>query len=448
MTEPGPAEVTDVAEMTDVAATDEDTLYRPADGLALLGEYQGSDGGPAEPRFLVRRADGQVVRLSHLLYRVTSAVAAGGAEGGWNADQVAMLAGAELGRGLSADNIRYLVDGKLIPLGVVVKGSASQFAALPPAAPPAPEPRLKTRPGRPRWAPDRRQGWTAVIGLAGVLAIAATVAVVVADRSSAPSAPSASSGETASPAASASARASAPPAAQAGAWIAREVSPDATVSCDPTMCRELQQAGLPAAQLKPLPATAPDLGGSDVVIATAAVRDQFGSRLAAYYAPQVIASFGSGTARVDVRAVATSGAATFEAQLAAEHAAQRSAGQQLLGNKNIRPSTSARAALKAGQVDLRLLAILSALSHQVPLAVMRFSGAPGAGPGVPLFNAEITVPTAADQSTVLAALRAQQGMYRPAAVTSATTAGGQPGVTLRFDTPAPAGVVPYATQVP
>ena len=78
----------------------------------------------------------------------------------------------------------------------------------------------------------------------------------------------------------------------------------------------------------------------------------------------------------------------------------------------------------------------------MPVTVVRFSGAPGAGPDVPLFNAEITVSNAADQSTVLALLKAQQGVYRPAAVTAATTSGGQPAVTLRFDVPVPAEVQP------
>ncbi len=424
---------------TDVAETAEAALYRPADGLALLGEYQGSDKSAAEPRFLVRRGDGQVIRLSHLLYLVTAAIAAGAPDGGWNADQVAMRAGAELGRGLSADNIRFLAQGKLVPLGVVVTGSVKQFPdAVPdavPASPPASPPGPTTR---------RRRGRVAAIGAAAVLAVAAVTAVTVTltgHGTSAPAGGSAAASESTGASGGTGAQAAAGPA-QAAAWTAREVSPDTTVSCDPTMCRLLQQDGFAAARLKPLPVTAPDLLGSGVVVATPAIRSQFGSRLAAYYAPQVIASFGSGAARVDVRSVAPSGAAKFKAQLATEHAAQASAGQQMLGNTNIKTSTSARAALKAGQVDWRLLAILSALSHQVPVTVIRFSGAPGAGTGAPLFNAEITVSTTAAQSTVLTLLKAQQGVYRPAAASASTTGGGQPAVTLRFSAPTPAVVLP------
>ena len=50
-------------------------LLRPAEGLRLLGEYQGS--GFTEPRFLVRRGDGQVIQLSRLLYLVTAAIVEG-----------------------------------------------------------------------------------------------------------------------------------------------------------------------------------------------------------------------------------------------------------------------------------------------------------------------------------------------------------------------------------
>ena len=46
---------------------------RPAAGLSLLGEYHGDDF--AEPRFLVRRSDGQIIQLSRLLYLVAVAIA-------------------------------------------------------------------------------------------------------------------------------------------------------------------------------------------------------------------------------------------------------------------------------------------------------------------------------------------------------------------------------------
>jgi hypothetical protein len=221
---------------------------------------------------------------------------------------------------------------------------------------------------------------------------------------------------------------------QAAAWVAQQVSPDVTVSCDPGMCRQLQRDGFPVARLKPLPPSARILRDSGVVVATSAIRSQFGLRLATVYAPQVIASFGSGATRVDVRTIAPAGASSFRTQLDAEQTALASAGRQLLGNKNIRAATSAQAALRGGQVDARLLTILSLLSAQMPVLLLGFTGAPGAGLGAPLRGAEIGVTSSAAQSAVVALLDAQQSPYRPTVAAEAD--GSRPVVALRFDAPA------------
>ena len=63
-----------------------------------------------------------------------------------------------------------------------------------------------------------------------------------------------------------------------------------------------------------------------MVLATAAVRGMFGSRLADVYAPDVLASFGTGQARVDVRIVAPDGALAYRASLTADVAARQAAG--------------------------------------------------------------------------------------------------------------------------
>jgi hypothetical protein len=111
-----------------------------------------------------------------------------------------------------------------------------------------------------------------------------------------------------------------------------------------------------------------------------------------------------------------------------------SAGRQLLGNKNMQASSGAQAALRAGQVDARLLAILALLSAQLPVRLVSFSSAPGAGPGVPLRAAELSAVSPASRSAVLALLAAQQSPYRPAV---AVARGGSSSViALRFDAPA------------
>jgi putative peptide zinc metalloprotease protein len=99
---------------------------RLADGVELLGEYKGS--GYAQPPSLVRRADGQVIQVSPLLYRVACRI-----DGSRDLAAIAELVSADLGRSLTADQVGYLITAKLLPLGVVAAGEAP--AAAPKANP-------------------------------------------------------------------------------------------------------------------------------------------------------------------------------------------------------------------------------------------------------------------------------------------------------------------------
>jgi putative peptide zinc metalloprotease protein len=99
---------------------------RLADGIELLGEFKNS--GVTEPPSLVRRADGQVLQLSRLVYLVASLL-----DGSRGPDVIAAKASADLGRTLSAEQAGYLITAKLAPLGIVA--SARGPAALPTARP-------------------------------------------------------------------------------------------------------------------------------------------------------------------------------------------------------------------------------------------------------------------------------------------------------------------------
>src|SRR5215208_2834715 len=83
-----------------------------APGTELIGEYEGS--GFREPVFLVRRSDGQVIQLSRLLYLVASET-----DGQKDFGLIAERVSSEFGRTLSADNIRFLVENKLQPQGIL-----------------------------------------------------------------------------------------------------------------------------------------------------------------------------------------------------------------------------------------------------------------------------------------------------------------------------------------
>ncbi|HSO16003.1 MAG TPA: hypothetical protein VLS95_08625 [Arthrobacter sp.] len=104
-----------------VSAQAAGTLEAPvrADGVQLLGETKGS--GYREAPSLVRRADGQTLQLTPLLYLVLEAI-----DGTRGLEEIASRASAASGRLISAENIRTLIDTQLLPLGLLRLADGSQ----------------------------------------------------------------------------------------------------------------------------------------------------------------------------------------------------------------------------------------------------------------------------------------------------------------------------------
>jgi hypothetical protein len=229
--------------------------------------------------------------------------------------------------------------------------------------------------------------------------------------------------------------------AAAAAWAASQLSGGAIMACDPAMCAVLAQHGIAAGNLLILRPGTPDPLGSDVVLATAAVRELFGTRLASVYAPELLASFGTGPARIDVRAVAPDGAAAYWAAIAADLRARQLAGRELLRDPLITFRPAARAQLVAGQVDARLLTTLDTLAASEPVRVTAFTDdGPGAGPDPPLRAAELTASNATARK-MLAFFRAQRPPYLFAHAAIAALPGGESVLTVEFAAPAPLGLL-------
>ena len=219
--------------------------------------------------------------------------------------------------------------------------------------------------------------------------------------------------------------------AQAAAWIAGQVSGNAIVACYPGMCAALQEQGVAAGRLMPLrSATASPRGASVLVTSPSA-----GGQLAGQYAPALIASFGSGGNRVEVRAVEPGGVSAYRAALRADLAARRAAGSQLLRNSHIRFNGPGTAQLRAGDVDTRLLATLAALASQYSFRVTGFGDA---SPGVPVLFREVGITgVGRGLATALAMIRAQNPPYLPAHAAVV----GQTGLSIEFAAPGPLGLL-------
>ena len=223
------------------------------------------------------------------------------------------------------------------------------------------------------------------------------------------------------------------------AWVAHEVSRTATVACDPAMCRALEASGVE--KLLVLGPATSDPRRSQLIIATAAVRQQFGASLGSAYAPSVIASFGSGSARVDIRVVAPNGPAAYEAALNTDVQNRKQAGAELLGSPRVVAAASARRQMLAGQVSSQLLIVMTSLATLHPVDILAFGdSAPGASAGIPLRSAELSENDgAAVVQKWLSFLRVQKNPYLPA-VMQTTRVDGQPVLLIEFAAPTPLGL--------
>jgi hypothetical protein len=218
--------------------------------------------------------------------------------------------------------------------------------------------------------------WLTPAAAATVVAAVIAGSAVLSDVMFRPKAP----GPTPSAVVGASPSASAAAATNAAVtWILHQVSRTATVSCDQLVCAALARGGF--LNLDPLGPTSNDPLGATLVVATADIRARYGSRLASVYAPVILASFGSGSARVDIRWVYPGGTAAYNADERSALHARRAADTQLLKNSRIALSAKARTQLRSGNIDPLLPLLIGQMAHYHPVRIVDFvDQSPGGGP--------------------------------------------------------------------
>jgi hypothetical protein len=228
-------------------------------------------------------------------------------------------------------------------------------------------------------------------------------------------------------------------------WILQQVSRAAIVSCDPQVCTDLVNSGFPPANVLTLGPGSTDPLGSDLVVATAAIRAQFGGRLASVYAPAVIASFGSGNAKIDIRLVFPGGTASYLAVQQAALRARKAADAQLLANSRITVSATARAQLLSGDIDPRLPQLIAAMAASHPVHIMDFvDQSPGGGPASLLRSVDLAtvdstahLTRAAYLGWIQAFINAQRAQYLPAWAQQVTLRTGQHVLRIGYSAPSP-----------
>jgi hypothetical protein len=252
-----------------------------------------------------------------------------------------------------------------------------------------------------RQAPTRRRGRTiALVAAAAVVVAAGPIAIVLSRHTAAPPDGSGSTLRN-----------------TAAAWIAQQVSPNDVVSCDLAMCQTLEAYGVSTGNLLVMNPGDDHLQNSEVVVSTATIRHLFGSRLDSDYAPTVIASFGSGKAKIEVRVVASHGAKVYLSQIGSDLRQRKTLGSALATYSPLVLPTAAKGQMDAGQVDSRILIMFSPLLHQAgSITVLGFGDSgPGASPDVPLRSVYLAETGGmAHVREVLALLHAQKYPFRPA----------------------------------
>jgi len=310
--------------------------------------------------------------------------------------------------------------------------SPRQLAAVEPARadlPAQPQPRVPEAPG------SRRYRTSALIAAVVVLLGAGSLAVAKSLHSSR---------HTAAHPPTRAAEIATRTRNEAAAWVAWQVSHSAVISCDHVMCLALRAHGVSPNDLDDVTSKAASPFNSQIVVATPAIRDLFGSRLASVYAPAVLASFGSGNARIDIRQIERSGAAGYESALQKD-LRQRKAFDDiaLLNTLQVVPSPSAHKQLAEGLVDARLGLLLEGMAAYLPqpVHIVTFGDlGPNAGAGIPFRSATLAGSTATLRS-MLAWVRSKNA--RPYTPTHAeiTQRGGRSVLIVAFAAPSPLGML-------
>ncbi|HWF79609.1 MAG TPA: hypothetical protein VN695_03430 [Streptosporangiaceae bacterium] len=235
--------------------------------------------------------------------------------------------------------------------------------------------------------------------------------------------------------------------ASAATWVAAQVDHGAKVACDPMTCQALADHGLPSQRLDDLARRAVGPLRAPILVDTPALRRQYGASLP-NRAPTVLAGFGLGADRITVRVLARHGGHAYVSALRADRKERQAAGASLLTSSQVTTARAARNALVAGDVDDRLLLVITALASQHPIDIVAFGRTwPGTSAGVPMRCAYLSEQDPAAYLTkavyvqaMISLLRAQPPTYRPVHIGLVRLAG-RSVLSIWYPAPSPLGLV-------
>jgi serine/threonine protein kinase len=233
--------------------------------------------------------------------------------------------------------------------------------------------------------------------------------------------------------------------AQAVNWIVQQASRADIVSCDSLVCQALVREGFPPANVLALGSGSNDPLGSTLVVATAAIEAQYGGRLASVYAPIVLASFGQGAAKINIRWLYPGGADKYQPVVQADLGYRKTADAQLLTNSQITVSPAAKAQLLTGDIDPRLPQLLALMAGFHPVDIVAFvDQSPGGGPAslmravdLATVDSKAHMTPAAYLAWIKGFIEAQRAQYLPVWTQQVTPPTGQSVLQIAYGAPSP-----------
>ena len=235
----------------------------------------------------------------------------------------------------------------------------------------------------------------------------------------------------------------------ASAWVATQVGHGVLVACDRAMCDALTAHGCPGRNLRLIRPGSSAPPHAQVLVVTPVVQREFGRSITTKWAPVALASFGDQGTSISARLEAPHGAARYEAALKADLQARKAHGAGLLNNPHVSAAATARKQLLTGQVDSRLIVVLTALGSRHPIRILDFgAAAPGTSAGIPLRIAHLAqgyaaagMPTSAYVRFLSMQLNIEPGMYKPEFSGLGRDAAGTLTFQIKFPAPSPLGVL-------
>jgi hypothetical protein len=204
------------------------------------------------------------------------------------------------------------------------------------------------------------------------------------------------------------------------------------------MCRALVSRGIPAGRLYMLkPGTTNPLH-SDVIVSTPLLRSQIGGKLTSMYAPGLLARFGSGDQQIQVQAIAPHGAPRYMSQVKSDLAARKMSGTALAGNPGIVATATVRKELAAGEVDSRLMTVLTGLAVSHPVHIVTFGESGPDTAMAPFRSAEVAE---TNMREMMATVSAQHSPFRAAHMASVRLSSGRHVLRIDFTAPSPFGLL-------